>query len=110
MNKAFISRNREKGNILKTLLPLLLFAMVVVAVAVGVQNVSATADDERLNAMEQAVRRSVVQCYAIEGRYPPNLNYLESGYGLVLDREKYVYHYQSVGANLLPQIAVYVLD
>ena len=111
MSKAFTSKNKQKSNTVgKLLLPILLFVMIVIVVMVGVQNVSSSADAERLNAMEQAVRRSVVQCYAIEGRYPPSLDYLEEHYGLILDRDRYVYHYQVYGANLLPEIAVLVFD
>lgn len=107
MGKAFTSRNKQKNSILKLLLPLLLFVMIVVVVMVGVQNVSASASEERLSAMEQAVRRAVVQCYAIEGIYPTSLDYLEQNYGLILDNERYIYHYQVYGANLLPGIAVF---
>ncbi len=107
MGKAFTSRNKEKNSILKLLLPVLLFVMIVVVVLIGVQNVSTSASTERLAAMEQAVRRAVVQCYAIEGRYPSNLDYLEENYGLITDNDRYIYHYQVYGSNLLPGIAVF---
>ena len=51
--------------------------------------------------------RATVQCYAIEGRYPPDLAYLEENYGLILDREHYVYHYRLEGSNLMPEIQVF---
>ncbi len=107
MGKAFTSRNKQKNSIFKLLLPVLLFVMIVVVVLVGVQNVSTSASEERLAAMEQAVLRTVVQCYAIEGRYPSSLAYLEDNYGLIIDDERYIYHYQVYGANLLPGIAVF---
>lgn len=62
---------------------------------------------ERLKAAEQSVARATVQCYAIEGRYPPDLDYLEENYGLILDREHYVYHYRLEGSNLMPEIQVF---
>ena len=33
---------------------------------------------------EAAVRRAVVQCYAVEGAYPADLQYLEERYGCLL--------------------------
>ncbi len=95
------------SSVLKMIVPWALFLIVVVAVIIGVQNVSKSSEGESLRTMEQAVRRSVVQCYALEGRYPPSLDYLQEHYGLHLDTDKYVYHYQVTGANLLPQIVVF---
>ena len=66
-----------------------------------------SASQERLKAAEQSVARATVQCYAIEGRYPPDLDYLEENYGLILDREHYVYHYRLEGSNLMPEIQVF---
>ena len=60
--------------------------------------------------LEQAVRRAAVQCYALEGSYPSDLTYLEQHYGLMLNHDRYVVHYQSLGSNLMPQIAVFSLE
>ena len=56
--------------------------------------------------LEQAVRRSTVACYAAEGVYPPSLDYLVEHYGLQVDRDRYVVHYQVIGENLMPEITV----
>ena len=32
-------------------------------------------------------RAGGMQCYALEGAYPPNLEYLEDNYGLILDEQ-----------------------
>ncbi|NLC84251.1 MAG: hypothetical protein GX749_04135, partial [Ruminococcaceae bacterium] len=45
-------------------------------------------------------------CYALEGAYPPALEYLEANYGLIIDRENYDYYYEVVGANIRPIIEV----
>ena len=107
MEKAFTTAKKERGSPLKVLIPIAVFVLIAVIVVVGVNGLSSSADAERLKTMEQSVRRSVVQCYAIEGRYPFDLEYLEDNYGLILDRERFVYHYQMVGANILPQIVVF---
>lgn len=92
------------------LMPFAFFILLAVFLWIGVQNISATAETEQLRYAEEAVRRAVVQCYAIEGRYPPDIAYLQEQYGLAVDTEKYVIHYQRIGANLLPQIAVFPLE
>lgn len=64
-------------------------------------------NEEALMATENAIVKSAVQCYAIEGQYPSGLEYLEENYGLSLDRERYIYHYESVGANMVPKVKVF---
>ena len=71
---------------------------------------STSTQSEQLIATEQAVRRAAVQCYALEGSYPSDLTYLEQHYGLMLNHDRYVVHYQSLGSNLMPQIAVFSLE
>ena len=100
MKKAFVSCEQRKRFSRGLLVP-------IVSVIIVVGNVSRSASQDRLKAAEQSVARATVQCYAIEGRYPPDLDYLEENYGLILDREHYVYHYRLEGSNLMPEIQVF---
>ncbi len=52
----------------------------------------------------------VAQCYALEGAYPPDLAYLEDRYGLQLDEDKYIYHYEMFATNIFPDIQVFVIE
>ena len=56
--------------------------------------------------LEQAVRRCAVSCYAQEGFYPPNLQYLAEHYALRYDESQYIVHYEAVASNLMPDITV----
>ncbi|MEL4859717.1 hypothetical protein AAEU42_00545 [Pseudoflavonifractor phocaeensis] len=56
--------------------------------------------------IEKAVRRSAVQCYAIEGAYPVSLEELEERYGLRVDQERWMVDYRYVADNLSPDITV----
>lgn len=56
--------------------------------------------------LSEAVRKSVVHCYAIEGQYPENIEYLESNYGLNYNKKRFMVHYQVIGSNLMPDIFV----
>lgn len=63
--------------------------------------------EERENAaLVQAVQEGILQCYALEGAYPPDLAYLEDHYGLAFNHEHYYYHYEAYGANIFPIIKV----
>ena len=56
--------------------------------------------------LEEAIRRSAVACYAVEGIYPPNLAYLQQHYGLQIDESKYLVIYEAFAENLMPDITV----
>ncbi len=58
--------------------------------------------------VQEAVLRSAVQCYSVEGVYPSNLDYLEKYYGLIVDHETYIIGYDAFSSNLLPQVTVLV--
>lgn len=61
-------------------------------------------DGRRL--LTEAVTKTAVHCYAIEGQYPKDIEYLEGNYGLSYNHDKYTVHYDLTGANLMPSIFV----
>lgn len=56
--------------------------------------------------LEQALRRACVSCYAVEGIYPPDLDYLKEHYGIQVDDSKYAVIYDAFAENLMPDITV----
>ena len=56
--------------------------------------------------LESALARDIVQCYAIEGRYPPNIDYLEQHYGLTYDKTTFFVEYMPIASNLYPDVTV----
>ena len=56
--------------------------------------------------MKKAIARASVQCYAIEGRYPPSVEYLEENYGVMSNRKKYHVFYDGFASNVMPDITV----
>lgn len=74
--------------------------------SIGIEGFSGVADFERVNSVEEAIRKAAVQCYAIEGSYP-TLDYLVQNYGLIINESAYYYHYEIIASNIMPVIAVY---
>lgn len=87
-------------------LPLLIFFFLIAFLYVGADRTSQTAESEGRKVLEDAVQRATIQCYAIEGMYPPEIAYLEDEYGLVVDTDKYIIHYEVFASNILPTIIV----
>ena len=73
---------------------------------VGVNTVDDTTSNEQAKSLETAVRRSVAQCYAVEGTYPPNLEYIEEHYGLLYDTDSFYIDYTAIGSNIMPDITI----
>jgi hypothetical protein len=99
------------GRVLRSrMLWLLLFAAVVsCAVFFALRGVSTQVGENQAQFVEDSVRRSAVQCYAIEGRFPNTIGgvqYLEQNYGLAVDYSRYAVYYESMGGNLMPEIRV----
>ena len=62
---------------------------------------------EDIRQLEDALRRSCVTGYTIEGRYPPSVDYIIDHYGLQIDQTRYTVYYQIFAENILPDIAVF---
>ena len=93
--KRFCSKERRT---LSPVFSLALFAAAVLLLLRGAGSVASAA--------EQAVRRAAVQCYAVEGIYPPDLGYMRDHYGLQVDEERYLVDYRCFASNLMPDITV----
>ncbi len=70
------------------------------------QGVGAQTGAESLEMMEKAVTRAAIECYALEGFYPPTLEYLGENYGIATDHKQFFIDYTYLGSNLMPIIAV----
>ena len=56
--------------------------------------------------LEDSLRRAAVACYAAEGIYPPDTDYLRDHYGIRVDEDKYAVFYEVFAENLMPEITV----
>lgn len=72
----------------------------------GINTVDDSTASEQAKSLEAAVRRSVAQCYAVEGTYPPSLDYLKEHYGLIYDADKFYIDYTAIGSNIMPDITI----
>ena len=64
-------------------------------------------NDARETALvENAIRRAMVTCYAIEGRYPASFAYLSENYGVVVDEGRYYVRFEAFASNVMPSVSV----
>lgn len=82
------------------------FLAAIVLVVIGLSMISQTTDESRRESLETALRRDVMHCYALEGTYPPSLEYIKEHYGLIYDENSFFVDYQIFGANMMPDITI----
>ncbi|MGI6160785.1 MAG: hypothetical protein ACOYJD_02020 [Christensenellales bacterium] len=82
-------------------------AVIAAVILLPLSKAAANTGQAQAENIKEAINRSLVQCYALEGSYPASLAYLEENYGLVLDHENYYYDYQTGGiGNFRPSLMV----
>ncbi|MBR1989096.1 MAG: hypothetical protein IJ987_01390 [Firmicutes bacterium] len=90
---------------LQILIPVLLIA-IIIGFFTMVSEVDRASSDEALLQLEESIRRAAVACYAAEGIYPPDTDYLTKHYGIQIDENLYQVHYDIFASNIMPDITV----
>lgn len=89
-------------------LSLLIFFIFVAIFWNGFSNMETNQDQEDIQRVQESIKKGVLECYAVEGKYPESLSYLEKNYGVYVNEERYLIHYNYQGANLYPDYTIYV--
>lgn len=90
----------------KLILPITTFCVMVMIITHFTGVIAHKSTIENAVVVEKNIRKAAIACYAIEGSYPQEIDYLEKNYGLLLDHSQYVISYESIGSNIMPAIAV----
>ena len=69
-------------------------------------NLESGREAEDARQLQEVLRKGCVTCYASEGVYPPDLEYLKDHYGVQIDEERYTVFYERFAQNLMPDITV----
>jgi hypothetical protein len=99
-------RESKRGATIYRLLVIVLSIALLIWFAIGLGDVEQQQNREGQQQLETALRRAAVACYATEGVYPPNLEYLEEHYGVQVDEDKYYVYYNIFADNIMPEITV----
>lgn len=84
----------------------LVMLLVLAGVWMLVGRVGTASDGAQTQFVTEAVHNAALTCYAVEGAYPNNLEYLRTHYGLAYDQDRYLVTYSAFASNLLPEIYV----
>ncbi|MCI6243286.1 MAG: hypothetical protein PUF81_02970 [Lachnospiraceae bacterium] len=96
---------KEKHHILR-FTPLLLGIAALFFLAFSAEQMSSGNLTQEKEIVTTALSRSITQCYALEGFYPPDLDYICDHYGFTYNKDHFFIDYQYIGSNLPPDVTV----
>lgn len=97
---ALLHRNR------KEIAMVLVMVLLLLGVWMIVSRLDSTQHGAQTQFVTDAVRNAALTCYAVEGAYPNDLEYLREHYGLAYDQNRYFVIYNTFASNQLPDINV----
>ena len=90
----------------KDVAAILIFVALIVAFVFLVNGITGKGNGKELDIVRDAVKNAALTCYAVEGMYPDNLEYLRDHYNLSYNEERYHVFYDPLASNLMPTIKV----
>jgi hypothetical protein len=63
--------------------------------------------EQRRIRTEEAIQRALNLCYAQEGFYPAQLDYLIDHYGIIISSDTYYVYFKTIGSNIRPDVTVF---
>ncbi|MEG0365267.1 MAG: hypothetical protein RR585_00420 [Coprobacillus sp.] len=88
------------------LFQILSFLFITTIICFGLYSTSASSIENQKKSLEQALHRGIIECYAIEGRYPQSLNYLIDEYHIIYNEDDFDIDYEVIASNIMPNITV----
>lgn len=99
-------KNRRHGLVHVVIVTLVIFAILLSGAMLLLNYIGNASDEAQVTMIRDAVRSSVITCYAVEGAYPRDIAYLEENYGLAYDHDRFFITYDAFASNIFPDILV----
>ncbi len=84
-----------------------LFILAIVLLVFMVTKINSFYSRQNISLIKQSVQRAAVECYSVEGIYPPDIDYLVDNYSLTYNSDRYYIFYETFASNVMPTIEVY---
>jgi|APHig6443717817_1056837.scaffolds.fasta_scaffold388207_2 hypothetical protein len=84
----------------------IVFLLLALLFALSLTSTAQSSAAREAGVLDSALHRAIVTCYAVEGRYPPSLDYIAENYGVLVDETRYSVYYDAFAANVMPTLRV----
>lgn len=85
---------------------ILTFVLFFSLLSAGFYSISKNNISQQKEGLEKALKRGILQCYALEGRYPDTLHHLLDNYGIVYNQNLFEVKYEAIASNIMPNVTV----
>ena len=102
----FVSHRSSSLLYSKMILSIGMFLLILLFFVQGISSLSDRTRSRQLESLENAIMRDITDCYAMEGAYPEDLEYLKEHYGLTYDERTFFVDYRVSGSNLRPEVTI----
>ena len=92
----------------KDVASILIFIALILAFVLLINNITNKNSGRELQIVRDAVKNAALTCYAVEGAYPMNLEYLVENYALRYNEERFIVFYDAFASNVMPEVRVNV--
>ena len=90
----------------KDVASILIFIALILAFVLLINGIANKNNGRELRIVRDAVKNAALTCYAVEGVYPDDLDYLREHYNLSYNEERFQVFYEPLASNLMPSIKV----
>ena len=90
----------------KDIASIAIFIALILSFVLLINGITTKNNGRELQIVRDAVKNAALTCYAVEGVYPDDLEYLREHYHLSYNEEKYHVFYEPLASNLMPFIKV----
>lgn len=91
-------------------LSVLSFCIVFLLICFSFQSIQQSTKRNQKESLEKALKRGVLECYALEGHYPESLDYLVDNYHIIYNEDEFDVKYEIFASNIMPTITVIQKD
>ena len=107
MEEIYVGKRQNSiVSILGKLVKILIIFAILFIFFLGIDEISSGNIERQQASLQEAVDRDIVQCYSLEGIYPPSLEYMEEHYGLIYDKKLFFIDYRPVASNIYPEVTI----
>lgn len=93
-------------HIRKYILSFLSFILLFSLVCVGFLSIQDRTSIHEKESLQKALYRGMMECYALEGYYPSDIDYLINNYHIIYNQDRFDIQYEVIASNIMPNITI----
>lgn len=90
----------------KDIVKIIIIVAVLVLAVLMINRLDSRQHASETQIVKDAVKNAALTCYAVEGAFPENVDYLRENYNLAYDESRYFVTYEPFAPNVLPGIYI----